>query len=37
MKKIIATLVLVFVLNSNILAQNKEEIRLKEMITLQYW
>jgi hypothetical protein len=33
MKKIIATLVLVFVLNSNILAQNKEEIRLKEMIT----
>ena len=33
MKKIIATLVLVFVLNSNIIAQNKEEIRLKEMIT----
>lgn len=33
MKKTIATLVLVFVLNSNILAQNKEEIRIKEMIT----
>jgi hypothetical protein len=32
MKKIVATLVLVFLLNSNILAQNKEEIRLKEMI-----
>jgi hypothetical protein len=33
MKKTIATLVLVFALNSNILAQNKEEIRIKEMIT----
>lgn len=33
MKKIIATLVLAFLLNSNIHAQNKEEITIKEMIT----